>query len=100
MIIEAKIDPERPFRTILTRDHFREILRFEEWLNRVEYSGFIPGIPYGSKNIPGFPGQKLMQKDVPKSVTFYDMCKKDGRWVKAWPEDTPEDCRLAPTLCP
>ena len=45
LIIEAKQDPERPRRTLLTVDHFREIQRFNEWLDDLEYPFEMPGIP-------------------------------------------------------
>ena len=55
LIIEAKQDPSRPRRTLLTKDHFREIQRFDEWLNRVEYPN-VPGIPAGNLNVAGHEG--------------------------------------------
>ena len=55
LIIEAKQDPERPRRTLLTKDHFREIQRFDEWLNKVEYP-IVPGIPFGTRRVPGYEG--------------------------------------------
>ena len=48
LIVEAKQDPSRPVRTVLTYDHFREIQRFNEWLDKLEYSEIpSPGIPKG-----------------------------------------------------
>ena len=88
LILEAKVDPERPSRTILTVDHFKEIMRFEEWLYRVEYPD-VPGIPY-----------KSTYKEPPAALTFYDMCTKDDLKIKMWPEETPDECRLVPSLCP
>ena len=41
-------DPERPRRTLLTVDHFREIERFNEWLDNLEYPFAMPGIPKGT----------------------------------------------------
>ena len=32
LIFEAKFNPDKPFRTILTVEHFKEIVRFEDWL--------------------------------------------------------------------
>ena len=64
-------------------------MRFEEWLSRVEYP-VVPGIPHGMKKY----------KEPPKTVTWHDMCQKESLYIKDWPEDTPEDCRLIPGLCP
>ena len=86
--MEAKLDQTRPRRTILTVDHFKEIRWFEEWLYRLEYS-IVPGIPRHS----GY-------KEVPKTITFYDLCIKTNIRLRIWPEDTPEDCRFTPRLCP
>ena len=44
--MEAKVDPKRPRRSILTVDHFKEIVRFEEWLYKLEYPD-VPGLPFG-----------------------------------------------------
>ena len=34
--MEAKINPGKPL-TVISKDVFREIVRFEEWLMRLEY---------------------------------------------------------------
>ena len=88
LIIEAKQDPKRSRRTILTYDHFREIQRFNEWLDRLEYP-IVPGIP---KNMP--------YSEPPKTLKFYDLCRKEGILEKFWPEGTSEECRYNPYLCP
>ena len=61
-MVEAKKDSSKPFTSLLTVDHFKEIERFERWLAKLEYSGDIPGIPINSK-----------YKETPSVVTFYDM---------------------------
>ena len=53
ILVEAKPDPKRPRRTVLTIDHFREIQRFEEWLDKLEYPFEVPGIPKGNINLEG-----------------------------------------------
>ena len=88
LIFEAKVDFTRPSRTILTVDHFKEIMRFEEWLYRVEY-----------QNVPGIPN-KTSYKEPPSTLTFYDLCQKENQRIKIWPEGTPDECRLLPSLCP
>ena len=45
IMIVAKPDPTRTRTTVLTVDHFREIQRFEEWLDKLEYPFEVPGIP-------------------------------------------------------
>ena len=49
----------RPRRTLLTVDHFREIERFNEWLDNLEYPFEVPGIPKGNLNIEGLPTYKF-----------------------------------------
>ena len=110
LIIEAKQDPERPRRTILTVDHFREIQRFSEWLDDLEYPHEMPGIPKGTLNIEGLPTyqpsktvvlqQRLAYLEKPKTVTWYDMCKKEDIIETVWPDGTPEECRYNPNFCP
>ena len=46
LIFEAKINPNKPFRTMLTIEHFKEMMKFEEWLMRLEYP-IVPGRPRG-----------------------------------------------------
>ena len=89
LIIEAKQDPERSRRTILTYDHFREIQRFNEWLDALEYP-IVPGIPRGMP----------YRDPLPETLTFYDLCRKEGILEKVWPEGTSEECRYNPYLCP
>ena len=110
LIIEAKQDPERPRRTLLTVDHFREIQRFNEWLDDLEYPFEMPGIPKGTLNIEGLPTyqsnktavlqQRLAYLEKPKTVTWYDLCRKEDIIETVWPEGTPEECRYNPNFCP
>ena len=111
LIIEAKQDPKRPRRTLLTVDHFREIQRFSEWLDDLEYPFEMPGIPKGTLNIEGLPTyksnntkvvlqQRLAYLEKPKAVTWYDMCKKEDIIETVWPAGTPEECRYNPNFCP
>ena len=88
VIVVAKVDPKKPSGTILTVEHFKEIVRFEEWLYRLEYP-IVPGIPRGSR-----------YKEPPQTLTWYDLCKKEKVYLKAWPEGTPDECRLIPSQCP
>ena len=100
VIIEAKVDLERPKGSMLTLEHFKEIQRFEQWLMNLEYSD-VPGIPYGTKRVPEFPNQRLAYTEPQKTFTYYDLCKKQNNIkVKYWPEDTPENCKLFPAFCP
>ena len=85
VIVVAKADPKKPSGTILTVEHFKEIVRFEEWLYRLEYP-IVPGIPRGSR-----------YKEPPETLTWYDLCKKEKVYLKAWPEGTPDACRLIPS---
>ena len=55
IIVEAKQDPNRPRQTVLTVDHFREIQRFEEWLDDLQYPYEMPGIPKGNLKFDGLP---------------------------------------------
>ena len=102
LIIEAKDDPARTRKTLLTVDHFKEIERFHQWLDRLEYS-IVPGIPRGNPGagrpgnvFPEYPDQKLRYREKPETVTFHDMCRKE-RWEfiaeKVWPEGTSEECK-------
>ena len=85
IIIEAKIDLERPRGSMLTLDHFKEIARFEQWLMELEYHN-VPGIPYGTLKVPEFPNQNLAYTEPQKAFTFYDICKKQNNVkVKYWP---------------
>ena len=45
----------RSRRTLLTIDHFREIRRFNEWLDKLAYPGEVPGIPAGALHVEEFP---------------------------------------------
>ena len=58
ILVEAKQDPSRPRRTLLTVDHFREIQRFEEWLDDLEFPFEVPGIPKGNITFEGLPTYK------------------------------------------
>ena len=81
LLMEAKINPGKPL-TVISKDIFREIVRFEEWLMRLEYP--LPAI----------------HPNAPRKIRWYDICQKENVYIRAWPEDTPEDCRLVPRLCP
>ena len=111
LIVEAKQDPERPRRTLLTVDHFREIERFNEWLDNLEYPFEVPGITKGTLNIEGLPTykfksyskiyeQRLAYLEKPKTVTWYDFCKKENITETVWPAGTPIECRDNPNFCP
>ena len=61
----------------------------------------MPGIPWGTKKIKGFPNQRLAYAEPPKTITYYDICRKQNNIkVKYWPKDTPENCKLFPAFCP
>ena len=74
---------------MLTIEHFKEIMKFEEWLMRLEYPD-VPGKP------KGWPANQ----DPPTVMTWYDQCEKENVHLKNWPEGTPDQCRDLPQLCP
>ena len=103
LMFVAKTDSEKPVANILTQEHFKEMIRFEQWLLELEYIKPPPGIArreWGEYS-EGFPCQKLAYNETPEVWTFYDFCKKDNKTkMSYWPEDTPENCKLFPSFCP
>ena len=86
--MEVKGDSDGYHNSILTIDHFKEIVRFEEWLGTLEYP-IVPGVP-----------AKMPYKIPPKKLSWYDMCEKRNVPIKVWPHGTPDECRLIPSQCP
>lgn len=74
----------------MTVEHFKEIVRFQEWLESLEYP-IVPGVP-----------AKMPYKNPPKTLTWPDMCEKfkSDDTIKVWPHGTPDECRLIPSQCP
>ena len=94
--IEAKQRTDGSVTTLLSKEVFQELMRFERWLYfDLEYCD-VPGIPSGD---PLY-GKDLMFDEKPECVTWYDMCNKEEEetLITIWPEDieVPYYCRRNP----
>ena len=64
-MFEAKQTEDKPFTTLLSKEVFEEMIRFEQWLYfEVPYDD-VPGIPRGENNYTQFPYQLLMYEEPP-----------------------------------
>ena len=62
LLMEVKSSSDGSNNSLLTVEHFKEIVRFQEWLESLEYP-IVPGIP-----------AKMPYKNPPKTISWYDMC--------------------------
>ena len=68
----------------------------------MKYPGNIPGIPTGNNSYPEYPNQWLAYPEVPESLTWHDLCMKEGDLsISLWPEgvEVPDVCKRSPENC-
>ena len=73
--METKVTKDSSSTTLLTKEHFQEMINFEEWLYNTKYP-FVPGIPRKSKERPSDPDILLAYDEPPEFLTFWDLCQK------------------------
>ena len=72
--MEAKVVHGTSRTTLLTKEHFKEMLKWEEWLYNLEYTNDVPGIPYASKATRFDPDIRFAYDEKPRAITFWDVC--------------------------
>ena len=55
LMFEAKNREDRPFTTLLSKEMFEELIKFEQWLYFEVLYNDVPGIPMGSNNYTEYP---------------------------------------------
>ena len=102
VMMEAKKVPGSPQVTHLTKEHYKEMIRFEQWLYTLKFTGEIPGIPTGNNSYSEYPNQWLLYPEKPEYLTWHDLCMRENDVnVSLWPEDIeiPDSCRRNPENC-
>ena len=55
LMIEAKQREDRPLNTLLSKEIFEELIKFEQWLYFEVIYDDVPGIPKGPNNYTEYP---------------------------------------------
>ena len=78
--MEAKRPTWDSQKTLLTIDHFKEIIRFEEWLVTLEYP-----VPEADETA------NLDAGEPPTMITLNDLCKRDTMYDRCYTSPNPLD---------
>lgn len=88
LLVEAKRPEAGGLQTLLSVDHFREMMAFEDWLMNIEYP--VP---------PGNETADIAAGEPPTMIKFKDLCKQQNISTEEQEREWEANCEADPKYC-